>query len=120
MIPYPKKLLQNVFAYLKRMERDLLRRQKTIADEDPFSDETRLNENVSDDIGAAAQFGHARSEALSNETKAALQRVRTAMQRIEKGTYGSCISCHQMIDTDRLGIDPTAELCISCAKKRKR
>lgn len=116
---YPPNLLKPVLDYFKKLERDLLQRKGQLAKEDPFADVSRLNDNASDDTEAAEQWGHARSEALSGETEEALKRVRGAMKRIEKGTYGRCTKCGKMVDTDRLGIDPTAELCVTCAKKAK-
>ena len=115
---YPKNLLQPILNYFKKRERDLLKRKGELAKEDPFADDGRLNDNASDDTEAAEQWGHARNAALSSETEEALSRVREAMVRVKKGTYGQCVECKQMVDTDRLGIDPTAELCLDCAKKK--
>lgn len=114
---YPRNLLTPIVDYLKKLEFDLLKRKKQLKTEDPFSDSARLNDNASDDTEAAEQFGHATAEALSEETEKALKRVRGAMQRIDGGSYGRCVNCGQMIDTDRLGIDPTTEYCVTCAKK---
>lgn len=116
---YPRNILQPVWDYLKKLEGDLLHRKSSLAKEDPFADASRLNDNASDDTEAAEQFGHAQSAALSEETNVALQRVRQAMGRVEDGSYGKCTKCGEMIDTDRLGIDPTADLCVSCAKNAK-
>jgi len=114
---YPKNVLQPVWDYLKKLEVDLLHRKKQIAREDPFADSERLNDNASGDTEAAEQFGHEQATAMSAETEGVLTRVRGAMSRIEAGSYGKCTKCGAMIDTDRLGIDPTAELCVKCAKK---
>jgi len=116
---YPKNILQPVWDYLKNLELDLLHRKSSIEKEDPFTDTSRLNDNASDDTEAAEQYGHEQSAALSEETNNALARVREAMVRVEKGNYGKCVNCKKMIDTDRLGIDPTADLCVACAKKTK-
>ena len=113
---YPSSLLAPILEYFRKIERDLLSRRKKIASEDPFADTTRLDDNA--DLGSEAveQFGHEQAKALGEETEQALGRVRGAMKRIEDGSYGKCVSCGEMIDTDRLGIDPTAELCMNCAK----
>lgn len=116
---YPRNLLQPVFDYLKKLEGDLLHRKSSLAKEDPFADSSRLNDNADDGTEAAEQFGHAQAAALSEETSGALKRVRDAMKRVEDGTYGKCVKCGAMIDTDRLGIDPTAEFCMKCAKAQK-
>ncbi len=117
---YPRNILQPVWDYLKKLEKDLLHRKSALAKEDPFADSSRLNDNASDDTEAAEQFGHAQSAALSEETSGALTRVRQAMKRIDEGTYGKCTSCGKMIDTDRLKIDPTADMCLDCAKKKSK
>lgn len=116
---YPKQILRPVLDYFRKLERELVKRKGELAKEDPFADASRLNDNASDDTEAAEQWGHARSEALSGETEKALVRVREAMGRIEDGSYGHCVKCKKMVDTDRLGIDPTAELCLKCAKAGK-
>ncbi len=115
---YPRNVLTPVWNYLKKLEKDLLHRKAALSKEDPFADSSRLNDNASDDTEAAEQFGHAQAEALSEETTGALARVRGAMKRVDDGTYGKCVSCGEMINTDRLGIDPTAELCMNCAQKQ--
>ncbi|OGD75492.1 hypothetical protein A2618_03695 [Candidatus Collierbacteria bacterium RIFOXYD1_FULL_46_26] len=117
---YPKNLLQPIWEYLKKLETDLLTRKKQIAKEDPFADTARLNDNADDGTEAAEQFGHDQAEAMKGETEGVLSRVRGAMKRIDEGVYGKCMACGSMIDTDRLGIDPTAELCLSCAKKNNK
>jgi RNA polymerase-binding transcription factor DksA len=43
-----------------------------------------------------------------------LARILRALERLEKGMYGWCLSCHQPIDPDRLGALPEAEFCHSC------
>ena len=47
----------------------------------------------------------------------ALQRIGSALQRIEDGDYGNCLSCGEPIMVSRLEVDPAALLCIDCASK---
>ena len=114
---YPRNVLQSVWEHLKKVENDLLHRKRDIAAADPYADTSRFDRHVSDDEEATEKFGHEQAEVLSEETEEALTRVRGAMKRIDDGSYGKCVQCGAMIDTDRLGIDPTAELCVACAKK---
>ena len=120
MIKYPRKLLEPLLKYLKKEEKELVKRKSNLESEDPFKDASRLNDNASDDTEAAEQFGHQRTEALGKETEKALKRVQGAMKRVEGGSYGVCMKCKKMINTDRLSIDPTVELCIKCAKKSSK
>lgn len=117
---YPKQLLMPILEYFKKMELQLMSRKRKIATEDPFADPSRLDDNADMAAEASEQFGHEQSAAMGVETDLALTRVRAAMKRVDDGTYGKCVSCGVMIDTDRLGIDPTAELCMACAKKNAK
>lgn len=116
---YPKNLLKPVLVYFRKIEQDLIKRKKQLLKEDPFTNQSRLNDNASDDTEAAEQDGHARSEALGKKTEEALLNVRSAMERVENGSFGLCTKCKKMVDTDRLKINPTAKLCLECAKKSK-
>ncbi|MGC8981619.1 MAG: TraR/DksA C4-type zinc finger protein [Minisyncoccia bacterium] len=44
-----------------------------------------------------------------------LNKINSALERIEKGTYGICIRCGRKIEEQRLKIDPTTELCRKCS-----
>ena len=43
-----------------------------------------------------------------------------ALKRIEKGEYGFCSDCGNLIDKERLEAVPHAQLCIKCKLKRGR
>ncbi len=45
-----------------------------------------------------------------------LQRINSALERIHKGTYGTCQNCKQRITIERLKAEPEAELCIKCTR----
>lgn len=49
-----------------------------------------------------------------------LQRIETALRRIEKGEFGWCLRCGEAIAPKRLDFDPTAPLCIDCANSGTR
>lgn len=44
-----------------------------------------------------------------------LQRIESALQRIEDGEFGYCVACGDEIAVKRLENDPTTPLCINCA-----
>jgi DnaK suppressor protein len=44
-----------------------------------------------------------------------IKRIDAALQRIEEGDYGYCLSCDEEIEAKRLELDPTTPTCISCA-----
>jgi len=45
-----------------------------------------------------------------------LKKVRQALERIQKRTYGTCQKCGKKITIERLKAEPTADLCIKCVK----
>jgi DnaK suppressor protein len=59
--------------------------------------------------------GQAMSQAMNRRRKIELQKIAAALQRIEAGEYGYCLSCEEPIARARLEHDPAAPLCIACA-----
>ena len=49
-----------------------------------------------------------------------LKRVDGAFGRIEKGTYGQCVTCSSSIEPQRMEFDPTVFFCRTCASKAER
>lgn len=43
-----------------------------------------------------------------------MQDIVEALDRIEEGTFGSCIECNETINHERLEVVPYATLCIKC------
>lgn len=116
-IKFPLQVLNPVKKYLQREEIKLKHRKKELEKEDPFVNSDRINDNAAIDAEAAEESGHDRVSALKLEIDKTLIRIRKSLTRIKLGRFGICEKCKQMIDTDRLAIDPTATQCIDCAKK---
>lgn len=49
-----------------------------------------------------------------------LQRIKTALNRIESEEYGYCIFCDEEIAEKRLQFDPSLLTCIACAQEAER
>lgn len=49
-----------------------------------------------------------------------LQRIKTALGRIESEEYGYCILCDEEIAEKRLQFDPSILTCIHCAERAER
>jgi RNA polymerase-binding transcription factor DksA len=52
---------------------------------------------------------------MSEADATALEAVRAALQRLDAGCYGRCVSCHARIERERLHILPEAAMCFDCA-----
>lgn len=55
--------------------------------------------------------------ALMETEESALGYIESALERIEDGTYGTCLECEGKILKARLNAIPYAPLCIKCASK---
>lgn len=52
-------------------------------------------------------------QALSHNTDD-IVRIKKALERLRRGSYGECIDCGTKIPQERLTLIPEAERCISC------
>lgn len=120
IITFPGKLLEPVGRFLFSRLKKLEKRKKEIEKEDPFKDTTRVIDNASPDTDAAEQFGHARTTALKEHIDKTIIQTKKALARVKLGKYGICEDCHQMIDTDRLMVQPEATLCTKCKTDREK
>jgi DnaK suppressor protein len=53
---------------------------------------------------------------IENE-QSTLELINEALNRVEKGTYGMCAECDELISKPRLQAIPYAKHCITCARK---
>ncbi len=49
-----------------------------------------------------------------------IMKIRAALARIEKGTFGVCEACEESIGIGRLRARPVTELCIDCKTEQER
>jgi len=57
---------------------------------------------------------------LDSNLKAALAEIDHAIARFEEGTYGTCESCGQDIEEERLEARPQATLCMRCKTQQPK
>ena len=70
-----------------------------------------------DSAEQAAQLGNvAVVSALENEAMQELADIDAALQRLEGGRYGDCVSCGEPIGEGRLKVRPAATQCRDCAE----
>ena len=73
-------------------------------------------------VGRLSRMDALQGQAMSQERirRRELQRNRiaAALARIKQDDYGYCTECGEEIAFERLKIDPTATLCISCANEK--
>jgi DnaK suppressor protein len=72
-------------------------------------------QQVADPIDMTQQAAE-REMAMQNLHRGAtlFRQLRSAMERLDDGSYGICLQCEEAISPKRLKAVPWAELCISC------
>lgn len=120
ILKFPNNVLGNIKKYLEDKQKATERRISELKKEDPFSNTDRLIDKASSDTEAKEEFGHDNIAALQAELGKVLIRTRKALTKIKIGKYGICDNCGKMIDTDRLSVMPTADLCVDCERKLEK
>jgi RNA polymerase-binding protein DksA len=70
-----------------------------------------------DSAEQAAQLGNvAVVAALESEAVQQIAEIDAALQRLDAGTYGICVSCGEPIGEGRLKVRPAATQCRDCAE----
>ena len=57
---------------------------------------------------------------LSNDDRFILQLIEEALERMNDGTYGTCVACGGEMQTKRLDAVPWARHCIECQQKQEQ
>ena len=56
--------------------------------------------------------------ALEHSLELKLKDVKSALEKIENGTYGVCENCGKEISEERLLVCPEAKTCLNCPEKK--
>lgn len=118
-VKFPMTVLKPIGEFLTREARRLERRKKSLSQEDPFKDTSRVTDNAAPDTDALEQFNHQKVTAIQTQVDRRLIQIKKALTRLRIGKYGVCEKCGRMIDTDRLMVMPETTLCAECAKKKE-
>jgi DnaK suppressor protein len=57
--------------------------------------------------------------AVAQNEEGLLEQVDAALDRIDRGTFGTCQQCGREIETERLQAIPYAANCVQCASRQK-
>lgn len=102
-------------------ERLLARRAEIQAVMEAASDSAKPVELDQTRVGRLSRMDALQGQAMAKETERRrsleLQRIRTALERIEDEEFGYCVSCGEEIPLKRLELDPAVTTCVDCAGK---
>ena len=71
------------------------------------------------DVGTD-NFGREMELNIASGENERIRLIEEALERIEEGIYGKCVSCDGKINVERLVAVPYARLCIECARKSEK
>lgn len=70
-------------------------------------------------VGRLSRMDALQGQAMAQETerrrKLELQRIESALARLDTDDYGYCLTCGEEISRKRIELDPAAAVCIDCA-----
>jgi len=70
-----------------------------------------------DSAEQAAELGNvAVVSALESEAFQEIEEIKSALQRIDSGDFGICVSCGELINRKRLEARPESAECLDCAE----
>ncbi len=105
----------------EKVLRALKERRRALEDRESATSESRQPVELDQSrVGRLSRMDALQNQAMSIETdrrrRIELQRIESALQRLESGDYGYCVACGEKIAPKRLDFDPAVPICISCAK----
>lgn len=75
-------------------------------------------------IGRLTRQDAMQQQQLTLETRRRLElqktQIKTALRRIDGGTFGVCVLCKTSISRERLNLVPESPLCVACLEQRNK
>jgi DnaK suppressor protein len=107
---------------LAAIERRLrARREELLRLTAAHEDESAPVEVDQSSVGRLTRMDALQSQAMAAEVErrreVELARIVGALERIEQGDYGYCVSCGEPVALKRLQLDPATPLCLRCAER---
>jgi RNA polymerase-binding protein DksA len=102
--PHRRTLLRRRASLLQRRRRALTEEQELLAEREPDWEDAAALETAASVI-----------DTLTEAEREALARIESSLRRMERGTYGECVSCGGPITEERLNLVPEADRCERCA-----
>jgi RNA polymerase-binding transcription factor DksA len=113
----PKKIIDKLFVLSqeKNLKNELVRLEEQHKLTRKFPE---YGTSTDDNIQEIERFQENLS--LQKNLRNLIKDTKSALKRIEKGSYGTCESCGQQIENGRLKVYPSAAVCVSCSNKKRK
>lgn len=98
-------------------------RAALLAENDTLAEAAKPVELDQASVGRLSRMDAMQGQAMAQETQRRnqrqLQRIASALKKIENHGYGICQHCDENIDPRRLKFDPATPLCLHCANQQE-
>ena len=111
-----KQLEQELRARLESMERDLT---ANLNEQNTEYQDLSTNERLEPVDEAQVRMDSHTRGAMRFHDEERLTQIRSAIQRMNEGIYGTCAACGGPIADERLKAKPEAMLCIACERRHE-
>lgn len=122
--PLGKREMEEFRRLLEAEQRRLTQEREAILEHLPEIEQVGVDSSGSydEDLADVASDAFEREKviAIENSVQALLRQVEEALDRLKRGTYGTCAECGQPIHPDRLRALPYARLCINCKAREEQ
>ena len=109
--------------FRKALQTERARLEKELhihADEDAQSGSELSNYDNHPADAASETYERTKNFALDANFKEIIERIDTALRKIDSGSYGLCDRCGEQIHVERLKAIPYATMCIRCQESLER
>ncbi len=103
-------LINNLIAEIEKNHPSLEESCKPIAPSSALGRLTRMDAITSRGV----------QQAVLSSSRKRLEALKNAIERLDKGTYGTCVRCGRNLSPERLKAVPEALICVSCTERRGR
>jgi RNA polymerase-binding transcription factor DksA len=110
-----RKRLEEERARLEGVRDGLLREE---ADTEASAELSNVDQHLGD-LGSDT-FEHEKNQSLLEQVSDELLQIDAAVQRLERGTYGTCQACGRPIGAERLDAQPATRFCVDDQAKAER
>jgi RNA polymerase-binding transcription factor DksA len=110
-----RKRLDEERARLEGVRDGLLREE---ADAEASAELSNVDQHLGD-LGSDT-FEHEKNQSLLEQVSDELLQIDAAVQRLERGTYGTCQACGRPIGAERLDAQPATRFCVDDQAKAER
>lgn len=115
----PKRLITTLRARLEAERQELAAQASEL--EADFADQSWRDSRFDDEAETgSATFERERTMSLARNARLVIIDIERALERIDAGTYGVCVSCGSPIAHERLRAVPQAAHCVDCRRRAER